>query len=241
MSSGGGNRTMNLEERAQNLEKEVENGHLDEVAKELHSLKPEERKAVKDLLVKHQEENADKHLPHLEFYDSGDIKSTDRKMDENINVHTEYDKKTGMKTTEDYDNRQDAVQSHFDYDTQTGQSTTAKYHYDSDNTTSFNAHDRQSNRNWSYDTDSQGRVSHTEQIDGKKRDFTYDENGLAQIDGHLGHWERKTDDAGKTHWINSEKGYDWEGRMNVDKDGNLHFQPTNGGKEFVFTAKGSMK
>lgn len=82
-------------------------------------------------------------------------------------------------------------------------------------------------------TDKNGRVEKTVSNVGpefdkmKTRDFKYDDKGLVEIQGHLGTWKRDVDKAtGEVYWQNQDKpDTKWHGKMEVDKDGNLHYTP----------------
>jgi YD repeat-containing protein len=229
---------MDVVNEAKKLEEEAKSGHLEEVSQELHKMRPDDRKAVAKQIEADQKAHPTAALPSLDFYDTGDLKSTDRSMDESTTVHTTYDKATGNRRSEDYKSA-DGSSSHWEYNTQTGMSKSGEYHY-ADGTSSHNEHDDKTRKNWSVETDAAGRVTEAKGTDGTARSFHYDENGkLDSISGRLGHWERTTAD-GKDVWHNKDTGADWKGSFNVDSTGNLIYK-SDEGKVWSFDRDGGEK
>ncbi len=225
-----------VQDKAQAIEKEIKSGHIEDAAVELHKLSPDQRKQIAEQIQKDQKEKPSDGLPPLTFYDSGDLKSADTAMDEHTKIHTEYDKNTGRRKSEDYTNDNNSS-SHWEYNTRTGNSVSGTYKY-GDGSTSHSEVDPKTNKPWFVDTDGNNNVVETKGTDGKVRKFHYDENNkVDSIDGHLGRWDRSTDAQGRSSWINRDNGSVWEGDMNVDKNGNIHYQGRNG-SSWVFTRDG---
>jgi len=87
--------------------------------------------------------------------------------------------------------------------------------------------------------DKNGKVLEASGGDGLTRKFNYDDQGqLDQVDGRLGHWDRKTDEAGNVQWVNKDNGEVWKGDMTVDRDGNIHYKSRDGKTEWTFTRDG---
>jgi YD repeat-containing protein len=217
---------MDIVQEAQKLEKEVKSGHIEQVSEELHNMNQADRLAVaKQIEADQKKPNSS--LPPLEFYESGDLKSADTKMDETTTIHTTYDKSSGKRLSEDYKNT-DGSSSHWDYDTRTGWSKAGAYKY-TDGSGSHSGVNSQNHKPWFVETDSQGRVTEAKGSDGNTRTFHYDESGkLDAIDGRLGHWSLTTDGYGKDVWQNKDNGAEWKGTFAVDSDGNLKFKSDNG-------------
>ncbi len=79
-----------------------------------------------------------------------------------------------------------------------------------------------------------------ETLDGKGRGrkFQYDDkNQVLEIDGNLGHWERQTNDKGKTVWVNRDTKAVWEGDFKVEGSGDLIFKG-HSGVTWRFTRRG---
>jgi len=64
---------------------------------------------------------------------------------------------------------------------------------------------------------------------GRVRKFHYDENNeIDQIDGNLGHWERRFDKNNQMEWVNTNTRAVWKGKLWVDSEGNLRFTARDG-------------
>lgn len=64
---------------------------------------------------------------------------------------------------------------------------------------------------------------------GHGRKFHYDKDGkVDQIDGHLGHWDRRTNSKGETEWVNRDSKAVWKGDFEVHSTGDLIFKGQNG-------------
>ncbi len=73
---------------------------------------------------------------------------------------------------------------------------------------------------------------------GHGRKFHYDkDNKVDQIDGHLGHWERRTNAKGETEWVNNKNKAVWKGEFEVKSNGDLIFKGQNG-VTWKFTKEG---
>lgn len=73
---------------------------------------------------------------------------------------------------------------------------------------------------------------------GRGRKFQYDDkNQVQEIEGNLGHWERQTNDKGKTVWVNRDSKAVWEGDFKVLGNGDLIFTGHSGVK-WRFTRNG---
>jgi YD repeat-containing protein len=218
---------MDAVQEAKKLEQEVKAGNLDSVSEELHKMNPADRSAVAKQIESDQKAHPNASLPQVDFYDSGDLKSSERKLDEETTIHTTYDKASGKRIVEDYTNT-DGSSSHWEFNPDTGLSKSGHYKY-ADGTTSHNEHDTKTNKNWSVETDSSGRVVEAKGTDGTTRSFGYDENGkLNEISGRLGHWELTSDADGKDVWRNKDTGTEWKGTFNVDSNGNLVYKSREG-------------
>ncbi len=239
-----------VQQTADKLEKVAERGDVDTVAKELHDMAPDDRKAIAAKIKEDQKEKSSDGLPKLEFYDTGDVKSA-KKHTVLDDTNTKYDIATGNKTEmkrDTWDGRSETET----FDPNTGKETSETI-INTDgsyvqrtfnpNTGYFRTEQSQSadgkvvrveGNELSGDLtmiefDKQGRVAETSGEDFTTRKFHYDENGkLDQIDGKLGHWDRSTDANGKTAWTNKNTGAVWHGEFNVDKSGDLHFKTANG-------------
>jgi YD repeat-containing protein len=219
---------MDVEKEAQRLEQDAKVGLIEDMSRELHEMSPADRLAVARQIQSDQKAHPDPSLPKMEFYDSGDLKSSDSNMAGDTTVHTSYDRNSGRRLTEDYKSS-DGSSSHWIYNPETGQSKSGEYHY-ADGTSSHNEFDPKTRKIWSVETDSQGRVSETKGTDGKSRKFHYDENGkLDGFDGRLGHWERRDGADGKEVWCNKDTGAEWKGSFKVDASGTVVFKSQDGG------------
>jgi len=244
-----------VEQAADKLEKVAERGDTDAVAKELHEMAPDDRKAIAAKIKEDQKEKSSDGLPQMEFYDTGDLKSAtkDGVLED---TKTDYDVATGNKTdksTETWDGRSEKQS----FDPQTGKETSITIHntdgsyvqrtWDAKTGDFQNEHyqsadgkvthvenNPKNDRMTMVEYDQKGRVVETSGEDYTTRKFHYDENGkLDQIDGKLGHWDRSTDANGKSVWTNKNSGAVWHGEFSVEKDGDLKFQKANG-KSFTF-------
>lgn len=245
-----------VEQAADKLEKVAEGGDTDAVAKELHDMAPDDRKAVAEKIKEDQKERPSDGLPKLEFYDNtGDLKSAskDGVLED---TKTNYDIATGNKidkSTEKWDGGTEKQT----FDPQTGKETSITIQrtdgsyvqrtFDPKTGYFQNEHSQSADGKVTHvesnpkndelsmiNYDEHGRVVETSGEDFTTRKFHYDENGkLDQIDGKLGHWDRSVDANGKSSWTNKNSGAVWHGEFNVDKDGDLHFQNANG-KTFTF-------
>ncbi len=86
----------------------------------------------------------------------------------------------------------------------------------------------------------EGVLRPTETTDGKGhgRKFHYDkDNKVDQIDGHLGHWDRRTNANGETEWVNRDSKAVWKGEFEVKSNGDLIFKGQNG-VTWKFTKEG---
>lgn len=242
------NKQMNkaeIAEKAKDLEERAE-GNPNEVAKELHSMSNDDRKAIVDKIKADQNERKADELPTLEFYDSNNLKKvTDRdeaagtragSVEENT-----YEDASGNRTSRTI-RTDDNYYGKTEYDPKTGKYTSEEVtHTDKSR---IRVEDRGQDRDRAVWYDAGGRVVSTaEDIDvakGQKvnRDFGYDKDGqLNRIEGVLGHWERQTNDKGQVYWHNTDRNINWEGDFSVDTKGNLHYD-SHKGQDYTFTPDG---
>lgn len=82
-----------------------------------------------------------------------------------------------------------------------------------------------------YERDNGDKLRPVQTTDGQGhgRKFHYDkDNKVDQIDGHLGHWDRRTNAKGETEWVNSSTKAVWKGEFEVQANGDLMFTGQNG-------------
>ena len=249
-----------VEQTAKRMEQTAERGDTDAMAKELHEMAPDDRKAVANQIKEDQREKPSDGLPKLEFFDgTGDLKSVKKETVLEKNT-TNYDIATGAKS-DTHIEKWDGNKEDHEFNTQTGkeikrtyQKTDGSYVQDTfkadgnfseeraqnaDGTGVYVKNNEKNDKLSMIEYDKEGRISETSGEDFTTRKFHYDESGkLDQIDGKLGHWDRSTNADGKTEWTNKNSGAVWQGEFNVDKNGDLHFNASNG-KSFTFD-KGNM-
>lgn len=250
-----------IEQTADRMEKSAERGDSDAVAKELHEMAPDDRKAIAAKINEDQKEKPADGLPKMEFYDTGDLKSS-QKNDSLENTKTNYDVATGNKTeknTETWDGRKEKQT----FDPQTNKETSItiektdgsyvqrtwdaktgnfqnEHSQNADGSAVHVDNNQKNDRLSVIEYDRNGKVVETSGEDFTTRKFHYDENGkLDQIDGKLGHWDRTVDENGKSVWTNKNSGAVWHGEFDVDKKGELHFKKANG-SNFTFD-KGNVR
>jgi len=226
---------MDIDEKAQELEKKIEDGQFQAVGEELHNMSKTDRLAVAKQIKADQQQQPSDDLPRVDFYSSGDLKSSDTLMDDTEHIHTEYDR-NGKRKSEDYTNSDNDASSHWKYDTRTGNSVSGTYRYE-DGTTDHSEYNPNTGGRWRVEGDANGNVVTAKGTDGRTRKFHYDDDHkLDQIDGHLGHWDR-VDQEGKTIWVNRDTKAQWEGDFRVDSKGNLTFE-SGKGTDWTFTRDG---
>lgn len=246
-----------IEQTARHIEREAERGNTSTLGLELDLMSEGDRKAVA-AQIKADQRKQPAELPKLSFYDSGELKSYDKK-DNVYHEHTEYDKKSQQRTSTHID-RWDGEKEDHKYSAKTGiESERTLTHADGSSVKDeFNAKGQFKsetirNKDGSSDVysenerhqinhvkkDQQGRIREAENNDNKMlRKFHYDADGkLDQVDGRKGHWERSTDRDGREQWTNTS-GRVWRGKMHVDDRGNLHYASNDGRTNLEFTIDG---
>lgn len=246
-----------IQQTATYIEHTAERGYTNSLGAELNMMSGEDRKAVA-AQIKAEQQKQPAELPKLDFYESGELKSYDKK-DNVYHEHTEYDKDSQQRTSTHID-RWDGEKEDHKYNAKTGiesertmthadgTSVTDKFNqkgnfksetiHNKDGTTDVYSDNKRHQLNHIKE-DPQGHIVETENDDaGTHRKFHYDASGnLDQIDGRNGHWERGTDKDGQEQWINNS-GKIWHGKMTVDEKGSLHYKSNYGHTNWEFTVDG---
>lgn len=246
-----------IQQTATYIEHQAERGYSDSLGAELSMMSPADRKAV-SAQIKADQQKQPAELPKLDFYESGELKSYDKK-DNVLHEHTEYDKGTQQRSSTHID-RWDGEKEDHKYNVKTGkESERTMTHADGSsvkdefNQKGYFKSETVHNKDGSTDVysdnkrheinhikqDAHGRVVESENLESNThRKFQYDASGnLQQVDGRNGHWERGTDRDGNEQWTNNS-GKVWHGKMTVDEKGSLHYKSNDGRTNLEFTVDG---